>query len=101
MIMNLKRYTIAFLALLAGVSTWAQNMDPTVTVTRQYQGKLIEVGKPDLTMTVPDSLTRFDLKIDYSVFDNPYKGAYEFNPYLMEIRPQSEAFYGNEFFLRA
>ena len=62
---------VFFVALSAG----AQNLNPTVSVTRDYEGKLMEVHKPSMAMFVPDSLHRFDLDFDYSVFANPYKGA--------------------------
>ena len=67
-------------ALVASYSLGAQDLDPTVVVRRAYEGKLIEAHKPQLDMQVPDSVTRFDLDFDYSVFDKPYRGAYEFNP---------------------
>ena len=37
----------------------------------------MEVHKPAQEMFVPDSLKRFDLDFDYSVFENPYKDASE------------------------
>ncbi|MBQ4190001.1 MAG: hypothetical protein II660_08450 [Bacteroidales bacterium] len=67
----------------------AQTFNPTVVVTNTYEGKTMEAHKKDLPMSVPDSLSRFDLTFDYSVFDHPYRGAYEFVPYAMDIRPQS------------
>ncbi len=69
------------------LSLAAQNLDPTVEVSRQYEGKLMEVHKPQLKMAVPDSVLRFDLEFDYSVTDKPYKGAYEFSPYTVDMRP--------------
>ena len=86
----MKRYifmTIA--ALVASYSLGAQDLDPTVVVRRAYEGKLIEAHKPQLDMQVPDSVTRFDLDFDYSVFDKPYRGAYEFNPYVLTMQPAS------------
>ncbi len=78
MVMKMKiQHTItvlAFSALCGGLS--AQNLNPTVSVSREYQGKLMEVSKPAVKMAVPDSLTEFNLKFDYSVFENPYKGSY-------------------------
>ena len=73
------------------VAASAQNLDPTVEVNRSYEGKLMEVHKPMLEMAVPDSVLRFDLDFDYEVFDNPYKGAYEFKPYTMELQPVGKA----------
>lgn len=72
-----------------GLAAAAQTFNPTVVVTNDYEGKTIEAHKKDLPMSVPDSLNRFDLTFDYSVFDQPYKGAYEFEPYAMDIRPQA------------
>ena len=80
--------TIIFISfVLAAVSMSAQNLDPTVEVSRAYEGKLIEVHKPDYEMQVPDTVRNFDLKFDYSVFDNPYRSSMEFNPYMVEMRP--------------
>ena len=73
------------------VAASAQNLDPTVEVNRSYEGKLMEVHKPMLEMAVPDSVLRFDLDFDYEVFDNPYKGAYEFKPYTMQLQPVGKA----------
>lgn len=39
----------------------AQNLDPTVVVDRAYEGKLMEVHKPALEMSVPDSVMRLTL----------------------------------------
>lgn len=86
-----------FIALSAG----AQNLNPTVSVTRDYEGKLMEVHKPSMAMFVPDSLHRFDLDFDYSVFANPYKGAYDFKPYVLEMRPDAEPYSGRKLYLKA
>lgn len=88
-------------SLVLSASLAAQNLDPTVEVSREYEGKLIEVHKPALTMSVPDTLHRFDLDFDYSVFDNPYKGSYEFSPYAMEMMPSSSGKASKTFYLRA
>lgn len=79
----------------------AQNLNPTVSVTRAYEGKLMEVHKPALPMNVPDSLTKFNLDFDYSVFDNPYKGSYDFKPYSMQMKPQAEPYSGRTLYLKA
>lgn len=83
------------------VSAMAQNLDPTVVVDRAYEGKLIEVHKPLLEMVVPDSVYRFDLDFDYSVFENPYKGSYEFQPYLLSMKPSASLDAQKKFYLRA
>ena len=86
--MNTIYRVLSVAALLAAChAASAQDLDPTVVVDRAYEGKLIEVHKPALEMAVPDSLMRFDLDFDYSVFDRPYKGSYEFNPYLLSMKP--------------
>lgn len=85
----------------AGFSATGQNLDPTVVVDRAYEGKLMEVHKPLLEMAVPDTVMRFDLDFDYSVFENPYKGSYEFNPYLLSMKPSAASDVTGKFHLRA
>lgn len=79
----------------------AQNLDPTVEVTREYEGKLVEIHKPSLEMSVPDTVTHFALDFDYSVFENPYKGAYDFNPYTLSMKPSSSDTGERRLYLRA
>lgn len=98
----MKKIYLYILALsVAGLSASAQDLDPTVVVDRVYEGKLMEVHKPLLDMAVPDSVMRFDLDFDYSVFDNPYKGSYEFNPYLLSMKPSVPTDRSGRFYLRA
>ena len=78
-------YLFAIAASFVAYSASAQNLDPTVEVSRDYEGKLLVVHKPILDMAVPDSVYKFDLDFDYSVTDNPYKGAYEFVPYSLNM----------------
>ena len=90
--MRVNIYTLLAASLtFCSVAASAQNLDPTVEVNRSYEGKLMEVHKPMLEMAVPDSVLRFDLDFDYEVFDNPYKGAYEFKPYTMQLQPVGKA----------
>lgn len=91
------------LAFFAAFSTMAsaQNLDPTVEVSRVYEGKLIEVHKPQIEMAVPDSVLRFDLEFDYSVSESPYKGAYEFSPYAMHMKPSETVRDVNSLYVRA
>lgn len=103
--MIMRRYIYALTALTAAflsvqVSV-AQDLDPTVEVSRAYEGKLMEVHKPVLKMAVPDSVLRFDLDFDYSVFESPYRGSYEFNPYAMTMRPTTAPRRQKCFYLRA
>lgn len=85
---------------LFSLAASAQNLDPTVEVNRSYEGKLMEVHKPMFEMAVPDSVLRFDLDFDYEVFDNPYKGAYEFKPYTMELQPVGKAAEQKKLYMR-
>ena len=98
----MKRYILmAIAAVAASYSLGAQDLDPTVVVRRAYEGKLIEVHKPQLDMQVPDSVTRFDVDFDYSVFDKPFKGAYEFNPYVLTMQPASAVQNPKQLYLKA
>lgn len=76
-----------------------QNLDPTVNVSGTYHAKQVEVHKPTFKMQVPDSLEQFELKFDYSIFDAPYMGAYEFKPYLLNIKPSSSYDSSKSFYL--
>ena len=100
----MKRYiviTLTALTFAASFALRAQDLDPTVVVRRSYEGKLMEVHKPVQDMQVPDSVTRFDLDFDYSVFEKPYKGAYEFNPYVLTMQPASAVQNPKQLYLRA
>ncbi len=94
-------FVISIFSCIFAVSAAAQNLDPTVEVSREYEGKLVEVHKPAFTMAVPDSVTRFALDFDYSVFENPYKGSYEFNPYLLTLKPSVSGSGESRFYLKA
>ena len=98
----MKKIIISIAIFAASVfSAAAQNLDPTVEVSRGYQGKLVDVHKPAMEMSVPDTVQRFDLDFDYSVFDNPYKGSYEFNPYTMDMKPEGRKVTQSQFYLNA
>lgn len=100
--MNTKSIITVFAALpLAGAVLFGQTINPTVEVTNSYQGKASEIHKPLQVMTVPDSLLRFDLDFDYEVFDKPYEGAYNFKPYMLNMRPGRDAYRGRSLFLKA
>ena len=73
--------------LFAGIAVSAQNLNPVVEVTNTYEQAATGIEKPDQTIAVPDSLLRFNLDMDYEMRTTPYKGAYEFNPYLVELKP--------------
>lgn len=94
---------ILYAALLCVVSYMAeaQDLDPTVVVNRAYEGQLMEVHKPSVDMAVPDTVARFDLDFDYSVFEKPYMGAYEFNPYVLTMQPASSVQAPKRLYLKA
>lgn len=57
--------------------------------------------KGNLPLNVPDSLLHFDYQFDYSVFESPYKGAYEFSPYYVKINPTKSVYDGKKLYFRA
>lgn len=97
-----KSYSFICLAVLAAsYVAGAQEIDPTVVVNRAYEGRLLEVHKPAFAMAVPDTVSRFDLDFDYSVFDKPYEGAYEFQPYALTMQPSAGARTPEQLYLKA
>ena len=87
--------------LLTGFQSAAQDLSPTVEVSRQYRGTLMNFVKPSVPMAVPDSVLRFNLEFDYSVFDNPFRGAYEFRPFLTEMELAGSTSLQKKLYLRA
>ena len=96
----MKRIHILIAAALMPLGLFAQNLNPEVQVTNEYQTRLNDVSKQGPSMSVPDSLLRFDYHFDYSVFDSPYKGAYEFSPYAVDLAPSASPYDGRKFYLR-
>ena len=90
---------LALLALCAPLG--AQNINQTVEVTNDYRTRFADFQKQGPTMTVPDSLFRFDYDFDYSVFETPYRGSYEFSPYRIEVTPEARQRDGSRLYLRA
>ena len=97
------RQHILATALAAAVTALAygQNLNPTVEVTNAYEGGASSIAKPAQQMAVPDSVTRFNLDFDYSVFEKPYQGAYEFSPYYVQLKPAPKLSTTEKFYLRA
>ena len=97
------RQHILATALAAAVTALAygQNLNPTVEVTNAYEGGASSINKPAQKMAVPDTVTRFNLDFDYSVFEKPYRGAYEFSPYYVELKPAPKVSTTGKFYLRA
>lgn len=96
-----KLYLTVLMAFAAGSAAFAQDLNPEVHVTNDYQTRIAEVHKSGLPMAVPDSLTKFSTAIDYSVFATDYKGAYDFSPYFIAVTPEPTPFVGNELYLKA
>jgi len=65
----MKKLILILTAVSAALSLAAQ----TVPVS--------DIRKPELPSQVSDSLARFDLTFDYSIFNRPYTDLYEFNPH--------------------
>ena len=97
------RQHILATALAAAVTALAygQNLNPTVEVTNAYEGGPSAIAKPAQQLAVPDSVTRFNLDFDYSVFEKPYQGAYEFTPYYVQLKPTPKPSTTEKFYLRA
>lgn len=99
--MRKKLYISVLVFAAFGYMAGAQGFDPTVEVSRTYESTLKHTPKPIPDMAVPDSLLRFDLDFDYSVFDRPFKGTGDYKPYLLDLRPQPNAYRGKKLYLKA
>ncbi len=98
----MRRYILSTaVALALPLCAFSQNINPTVQVTNDYQGKIMEVHKGELPVNVADSLLKFDWNFDYAVTDNPYRGAYDFSPYLIDTTPEAEPLKQSKLYLRA
>jgi len=53
----------------------------TVEVSRPYDVNLDGIRKPAIPISIDDSLHRFDVHFDYSIFNRPYSDLYDFTPY--------------------
>ena len=98
----MKRITLTIAA--AAVCAWAlraQSFNPQVEVTNDYRTQVADVQKEEVKMDVPDSLLSFNYNLDYTVFDHPYKGSYEFKPYLIEMAPDKRTSESRRVYLSA
>ena len=55
-------------------------INPKVEVQRDYEGQIMEVAKPKLSINIPDSISQFNIAMDYTIFDKPYHDLYAFTP---------------------
>ncbi len=97
----MKKVIFAIALLFAFTEAFAQNLDQKVEVTNTYVSSAGTMLKAEQPVAVPDSVTHFDYRFDYSSFKTPYKGAYEFKPYLVKLQPQASAMGAKRFYLRA
>lgn len=87
--------------LFLQLAAFAQDLNPTVTVTNDYKGEASGIVKPAQKLDIPDSVSRFTLDFDYAVFENPYRGSYEFKPYSVQIRPGTDSFNDGKLYVKA
>lgn len=92
--------SLAILAASLNLAAFAQDINPTVTVTNIYEGEASGIVKPTQPLHIPDSVSRFNLDFDYAVFENPYQGSYDFRPYAVQIRPQSSVVKDGKLYLK-
>ncbi len=77
----MKRILTLAASLLLCSGLYAQ-IDPTVEVSRNYKVNVADIEKPiSPDFFVDDSLQKFDVAFDYSIFERPYTDLYEFTPY--------------------
>jgi hypothetical protein len=55
-------------------------INPRVEVQRDYEVRMMEILKPKLSATIPDSISKFNITMDYTIFDKPYHDLYSFKP---------------------
>lgn len=97
---TIKILSAAVLLALA-IPAGAQNINQSVQVTNDYLTRFSDFQKLGGDLQVPDSLLRFDYSFDYSVFDTPYRGSYEFSPYRIDATPAARLSDANRLYLRA
>lgn len=80
--MKINRITLLLsLILIPFYSSWAQQkIDPTLEVKRDFDVRLTEISKGKLLQNFHDSLGRFNLSFNYSIFDKPITNLFEFAP---------------------
>ena len=95
------KYLTVIACVALGAPLAAQNINQSVQVTNDYVTRFADFQKQGPALQVPDSLFRFDYDFDYSVFETPYKGSYEFSPYRIEVKPEARLYDGSKLYLRA
>lgn len=77
------------------------DLNPQVQVTNEYKSSGSDVLKQDMPLSVPDTVSHIEYNFDYSVFDNPYRGAYEFAAYNIQVEPEMTLPDWNSLYVRA
>lgn len=93
--------SVSVLAAALAVPSFAQGIKQSVEVTNEYVSGFADFKKSTPQMAVPDSVYRFDYSFDYSVFESPYRGAYEFSPYEIQLTPDPLPYDGKKLYLSA
>lgn len=70
--------TVCLTLLCSGMH--AQNIDPTVEVRKDYEGRITEISKPAANLPVNDTLYRMNLDFSYSTVSGNYTDLYELTP---------------------
>lgn len=83
----MKKFTVLFLLCACSASLSAQNFDESVEVTNDLMVDMSGSQRKTIPVEIPDSLNQFRYNFDYSVFETPYRGAYEFTPYNVLFKP--------------
>ena len=99
--MKIYRYILSLAPVLGAVTLAAQNYNPTVVVTNKYKVETLTPEKESIEMAVPDSVKRFDMSFDYTVFEHPYQGSYDFSPYSVDMKPMGQKQRAGKFYLNA
>lgn len=97
----MKRIIISLTSVLCCIALSAQSLNSTVDVSNEYLSKFEADSKADIKMLVPDSLLQFNKEFDYMVFENPFKGSYEFSPYSVQLVPEAGNYGTRRFYMRA
>lgn len=99
--MTKKTIISAVVLLSAGLAASAQGISQSVQVTNRYESDFADFKKPEPDFALPDTLYRFDYDFDYSVFETPYTGSYQFSPYNINMVPESVPSKVSRFYLKA
>lgn len=100
----MKQTDILIFAALLAVPYMLEAQDgrnQTVVVTNKFSFDSSAIEKHQLEMAVPDTLNVFEQSFNYSVFDKPYEGAYEFKPYNLNLKPVTGQEENKQFWMKA